>query len=276
MHRFTDTNKWTEDWYCELKGEYQKLWDYICDHCDNAGIWKPNKIDFEIKTGFKVSLDSFLKKVNGDKLRIAALANGRWFIPGFIQYQWFTKQQSFNLVLTNPRHKHIYEILVNNCVLLTEVRGLKEVWKTSKAKAREEEEEIEGTGEKEGDKPHEQPKQPHDSEVCYDAEQYISSNRVIFERCCIGAMKTEELGLQVLKKYHLWNVEKSNYPMPKKALIAGFSRWLINEKSETNGRSKADSKLTPGKLGTSEARIATAKKWGLSAGEPIPGVDQGS
>jgi hypothetical protein len=118
MHRFTDTKKWDEDWYCELKGEYQKLWDYICDHCDNAGIWKPNKIDFEIKTGFKVSLDSFYKKVNGDKLRITALANGRWFIPGFIQYQWFTKQLSFNLVLTNPRHKHIYEILLANDIEL--------------------------------------------------------------------------------------------------------------------------------------------------------------
>lgn len=153
MHRFTDTKKWNEDWYCELKGEYQKLWDYICDHCDNAGIWKPNKIDFEIKTGFKVSLDSFLKKVNGDKLRIAALENGRWFIPGFIQYQWFTKQQSFNLVLTNPRHKHIYEILLANDIDLKKVRGLKEVWKTSKAVAKEEvpiKDGLGGMGEKEG------------------------------------------------------------------------------------------------------------------------------
>lgn len=151
MHRFTDTKKWDEDWYCELKGEYQKFWDYICDHCDNAGIWKPNKIDFEIKTGFKVSLDSFFKKVNGDKLRVAALENGRWFIPGFIQYQWFTKQQTFNLVLTNPRHKHIYELLKTNNIPLEKVRGLKEVCETSKAKAKGEEEGKGGSGEREGD-----------------------------------------------------------------------------------------------------------------------------
>ena len=74
--------------------------DYICDNCDNAGVWKPNKTGFERSTGLKVSLDSFLKKVNGDKKRIITLENGRWFLPGFIKYQWFTKKDSFDLVLS--------------------------------------------------------------------------------------------------------------------------------------------------------------------------------
>lgn len=136
-HRFVDTNKWSEDWYCELKGEYQKLWDYICDHCDNGGIWKPNKIDFEIKTGFKVNLDSFLKKVNGDKERIIQLGNGRWFIPGFIQYQWFNRAQSFDLVLSNPLHKHIFGILNFNEIPRGLVRGLGEVLQASKDKVKD-------------------------------------------------------------------------------------------------------------------------------------------
>jgi hypothetical protein len=125
--RFIDTERWKEDWYCELKGEYQKLFDYICDQCDNAGVWKPNKVDFEIKTGFSVNLGSFLKKVNGDKERILLLDNGRWFILGFISFQWFNKKEQFSLILTNRLHKSIYDLLNKHNVPIEKVRGLQEV-----------------------------------------------------------------------------------------------------------------------------------------------------
>lgn len=130
--RYTDTEKWAEDWYCELGGEYQKLWDYICDKCDNAGVWKPNKIDFETKTKFKVSLDSFFKKVNGDKERIILLENGRWFLPGFIKYQWFNKSNTFSLNLGNKLHISLCKIFVANGIELTKVRGLREVLERSR------------------------------------------------------------------------------------------------------------------------------------------------
>jgi hypothetical protein len=224
MHRFTDTEKWKEDWYCDLKGEYQKLWDYICDHCDNAGIWKPNRIDFEIKTGFKVSLDSFFKKVNGDKLRIVALANGRWFILGFIQYQWFTKLQTFNLVLTNPRHKHIYDLLVSNDIPLEKVRGLKEVWKTSMAKAKGEEEGIGGSGEREGD--------PLGSERVSLVANKVWSDQRWKENICIGnQLKPDDLQKWMAQ----FNASVCNDAMPDfteskyKKLFGG---WLNKQRSK--------------------------------------------
>lgn len=122
--RFTDSAKWNEDWYCELGGEYQKLWDYICDHCDNAGVWKPNKIDFETKTKFKVSLDSFFQRVNGDKERVYKLGNGRWLVLGFIKYQWFNKKPHFDLNLKNKLHKSLFDVLSKNNVPLYKVVGL--------------------------------------------------------------------------------------------------------------------------------------------------------
>ena len=64
--RRRETSIWEQDWYCELGGEYQHFWDFINDNCDNAGIWIPNKKGFEMRTGFKVNLDSFLKKVDAD------------------------------------------------------------------------------------------------------------------------------------------------------------------------------------------------------------------
>ncbi len=126
-NRFTDTKKWDEDWYCSLGGEYQHLWNYICDYSDNAGVWRPNKIGYERSTGFKVNLDSFLKKVNGDKQRIVVLDNGRWFLPGFIKYQWFTKQDSFDLVLSNYHHLNMYKLLSANNINVLMVWGLRQV-----------------------------------------------------------------------------------------------------------------------------------------------------
>jgi len=122
-NRYRDTTIWNEDWYCNLGGEYMLLWDYICDNCDNAGVWKPNKIGFERSTGLKVNLDSFLKKVNGDKKRIIALENGRWFLPGFIKYQWFTKKDSFDLVLSIPHQLNLYNLLKANNINVLSLRG---------------------------------------------------------------------------------------------------------------------------------------------------------
>lgn len=134
MPRFFDPERYNEDWYIELKGEYQKLFDYIIEMCDNAGVWKPNKFDFEIKTGFKVNLDSLIEKVNGDKERISVLENGRWFIPGFIKFQWFNRISSFNLSTANPRHINIIRSLEDNRIPLSKVRGLAEVCQRSKDK----------------------------------------------------------------------------------------------------------------------------------------------
>ena len=121
--RRRETSIWEQDWYCELGGEYQHFWDFINDNCDNAGIWIPNKKGFEMRTGFRVNLDSFFKKVNGDKKRIITLENGRWFLPGFIKYQWFTKKDSFDLVLSIPHQLNLYNLLKANNINVLSLRG---------------------------------------------------------------------------------------------------------------------------------------------------------
>lgn len=80
-----------------------------------------------------------------------------------------------------------------------------------------------------------------DSGLIYDIESDLTNNQKIFESICISAQKNPELGREVLKKYHLWNIENDKYPKTKKSLRGGFQRWLINEK--TNGTHKQP---TPG------------------------------
>lgn len=129
--RITDTELWDEDWFCELSGEYQLFIKYMFDKCDNIGVWKPNKIDFEAKTKFSVNLGSLLEKVNGGKERILVLENGRWFILGFIQFQWFKTKSTFTFNLTNNLHKSLLKLIETNCVPLGKIRGLSEVCQTS-------------------------------------------------------------------------------------------------------------------------------------------------
>lgn len=128
--RFTDTELWNEDWFCEMPGEYQLFLKYVFDKCDNAGVWKPNKFDFETKTKFKVSPDLLFKKVNVGQQRVLLLENGRWFFTGYILFQWFNKKKSFDLVLSNRLHKSLFDIIESNKIPLNSVRGLREVLKT--------------------------------------------------------------------------------------------------------------------------------------------------
>ena len=107
--RFTDTMKWEEDWYLDLSLTQKLFWIYICDNCNHAGIFRPNKRLFEMLIGDKINLEKFLAHVNEDRLRISILANGRWYITGFIEFQYGS-----NLNANNRVHKTILKLLNDN------------------------------------------------------------------------------------------------------------------------------------------------------------------
>lgn len=107
--RFTDTTKWNEDWFLELSNSYKLFWIYICDNCDHAGIFKPNKRIFELIVGEKMNVTDFLESCNLDKVRIVELENGRWYLTGFISFQYGGK-----LNINNRVHKSILSVLTKN------------------------------------------------------------------------------------------------------------------------------------------------------------------
>ncbi len=107
--RFTDTAKWNEDWFLDLSNSHKLFWIYICDNCDHAGIFKPNKRMFELIVGDRIDITDFLSIVNGDKIRIIELENGRWYLTGFISFQYGGK-----LNVNNRVHKSILSVLTKN------------------------------------------------------------------------------------------------------------------------------------------------------------------
>lgn len=129
--RFRDTTIWSEDWYFDLGAEYALFWTYITDNCDNAGVWKPNKGFFERAMNCKINLTVFLTKINQDKVRIICLENGRWFLPNFIKFQWFSGSATFKFSDKNKLHVSLKKILNTNNISELSVRGLEDLSQTS-------------------------------------------------------------------------------------------------------------------------------------------------
>lgn len=75
----------------------------------------------------------------------------------------------------------------------------------------------------------------HAGIVCYDAEQEILKNQIEFEKICMTTGAEISAAKQSLRKYHLYLEEKEQYPKGRKAVFAGFEKWLLNEKKFNNG-----------------------------------------
>lgn len=82
--------------------------------------------------------------------------------------------------------------------------------------------------------------------LIFDIEKYLKEHRKDFEVVCIATHKSEPEALAVLTKYHLWNQENEKYPKQPLALIAGFRKWLMNEKSFQNGANIGTTKKNHG------------------------------
>lgn len=84
--RFTATEKWQDLWYRKLSPKLKSFWQYMCDNCDNAGVWK---VDFELASFYigEAITQEDINTINQGKERVI-LANDHYFvIRDFIPYQ---------------------------------------------------------------------------------------------------------------------------------------------------------------------------------------------
>lgn len=83
--RFTETGKWADPWFQDLKPAYKCAWSYILDNCDNAGIWVVNTKLLSFQVGEALTWID-LKETMGD--RLVEFAPGRVWVPKFIDFQY--------------------------------------------------------------------------------------------------------------------------------------------------------------------------------------------
>lgn len=85
--RFTDTDKWKDEWYTELPNDYKVIWQYLLDTCDNAGIYKRNIKLLNYYCNTNVSAEDIIKVFNK---RVTQLTDEKWLINKFCIYQYGT------------------------------------------------------------------------------------------------------------------------------------------------------------------------------------------
>ena len=83
--RFTDTDKWKDEWYTELTNDYKVIWQYLLDTCDNAGIYKRNIKLLNYYCNTNVSDEDILKIF---KDRVTPISDEKWIINKFCVFQY--------------------------------------------------------------------------------------------------------------------------------------------------------------------------------------------
>jgi hypothetical protein len=111
--RFTDTEKWEDEWFTDLSNDFKVIWFYLLDTCDNAGIWKKNIKKLNYLCNTNISTDDLLK-VFGK--RITILADEKWFINKFcvVQYGHDFLQSKNKAVLSAIKKLLIEGVQIDN------------------------------------------------------------------------------------------------------------------------------------------------------------------
>ena len=75
--RFTDSEKWKDDWYISLPNDYKIVWQWLLDNCTHSGLCKRSMglLNMMCRVDFKES--DILEKMNGR----VCIVNDFWFIP---------------------------------------------------------------------------------------------------------------------------------------------------------------------------------------------------
>lgn len=76
-----DPKIWRQGWFIALPINYKLFYLYISDEVNVAGIWRPDKDNFEkINSNIKIDLLKFLDIVNEKEMRISVLPDNTWFL----------------------------------------------------------------------------------------------------------------------------------------------------------------------------------------------------
>lgn len=84
VKRFTASEKWDKIWHRRLNCRLKCFWDFLCVHCDAAGVWEP---DFEAAS-FKIGEIVTEKDLEAFEGKIIKLETGKWWIAKFVRFQY--------------------------------------------------------------------------------------------------------------------------------------------------------------------------------------------
>jgi len=103
--RFTDTEKWKDPWFRQLSPKMKCCWQFICDECNLAGIWKIDIPALAFYIGEPVTVDEIKSIINNGKERFKIISLEELLVLDFIDFQYGDISKS-----KHPFHKRIYTL----------------------------------------------------------------------------------------------------------------------------------------------------------------------
>jgi len=85
--RFTDSNKWLDNWFSNLPNDYKLVWLYLLDTCDNAGIFQINIRLLNFNCSTNITEDELLEAFKG---RLTKFDTDKCIINKFCIFQYGT------------------------------------------------------------------------------------------------------------------------------------------------------------------------------------------
>lgn len=104
--RFTDTEKWRDDWWGSLTNDYRMIWLYLVDSCSIAGIWKKDFRGLNFNCNTNITEEDFLKVFGSRMIDCKSF----YFIPKFLLFQYPKGLNSDKPAIVSIRN----EVLLNN------------------------------------------------------------------------------------------------------------------------------------------------------------------
>jgi hypothetical protein len=114
MKRFTHCEKWEDPWFRKLPPPYKCLWQFICDKCDAAGVWKVDLETASYFVGVTLTGPEALKWLDG---RIRPLRSGYWLVSKFVDFQ-FGKLSS-----VSPPHIAVLKLIRSHTLTIGYPKG---------------------------------------------------------------------------------------------------------------------------------------------------------
>lgn len=83
--RFTDNEKWQDNWFTDLTNDQKIIWIYLLDHCDNAGLWKVNIKNLNYFCSTNISVEEVISIF---KNRLTQVKEDLFLINKFCLFQY--------------------------------------------------------------------------------------------------------------------------------------------------------------------------------------------
>jgi len=82
--RYTDTEKWKDDWYISLNNDYKIVFQWLLDNCNHAGICKRSLNLLNVMCKTSITENDLINNMDGRVI----IKDNIWFIPKFLKFQY--------------------------------------------------------------------------------------------------------------------------------------------------------------------------------------------